>query len=105
MILFVSLILIYTIVCIFGVRLYFYCHSTIKEVRKGVSSILLSYLLFFIFVLIEIPFAIFFPAWLSAKLTIFEHSPNSTMFLLLFGVTVLALSIWKGRAHRPKRAK
>ena len=92
MIIFISLLVIYLLVSIGLVRLYFYLQGLNQKKRDGTFVKLMnSYLLFAFFVLISLPFTIFFPAWLS------ERTPDTTMYFILFGCFVLAIAIWKGR--------
>tara|TARA_B110000211_G_scaffold169736_1_gene191525 strand:- start:785 stop:1102 length:318 start_codon:yes stop_codon:yes gene_type:complete len=98
MIIFISLLVIYLLVSIGLVRLYFYLQGLNQKKRDGTFVKLMnSYLLFAFFVLISLPFTIFFPAWLSEKLEVVERTPDTTMYFILFGCFVLAIAIWKGR--------
>jgi len=98
---FIVAILVYVIACIIGVRAYFSLMSKSKiKLKNSLTQIISSYILFGVFVITVIPFAIFFPAWLSEKLMIIERTSTSTIILILFGCFVLALSIWKGRNYR-----
>ncbi|MDN7134968.1 hypothetical protein J6J28_04405 [Pseudidiomarina sp. 1ASP75-5] len=98
MTLYLILIAGYMLVCIAAVRAYFYCQNKLKSYKDSLPLTLLSYMFFFVFILIEIPFAIFFPAWLSERFSVIERTSNNTMLLLLFGVFTLAFSIWQGRS-------
>ena len=103
MTIFLFLILIYIILCVSGVKVYFHLQNRNKtKVQSTFKEHSFSYLLFVLFIFLEIPFAIFFPAWLSEKLAVVERTSESTMYFLLLGCLVLAFSIWKGRKFRPK---
>lgn len=100
MTIFITLIIIYMLVSYFGVRIYFCFQNGLKDKKNSLSKLVFTYLIFFLFILVEIPFVIFFPAWISEKLDVFERTSETTMFLILFGVVVLIGAIWKGRASR-----
>lgn len=102
MIYFVVLGIIYIALCIFGFKLYFFLQRKNLNTRGEFKKVVVSYVLFILFVCIEIPFAIFFPAWLNAKLNVLSKSSESIMYLLLFGVIVLGFSLWNARKDRPK---
>ena len=98
MVFFIVLIFLYILICIGAVRLYFNLQSlNQKSRRNSLYKNINSYLLFACFVCLEIPFAIFFPAWLSEKLQVVERTSDTTMYFLLFGCLVLAVATWKGR--------
>lgn len=98
MLILVALIILYILICIGAFRLYFYLQYLNQQKRSdSLMKNINSYLLFACFICLEIPFAIFFPAWLSEKLHVFERTPNTTMYFLIFGCVVLATAIWKGR--------
>ncbi len=101
MIIFLILMLVYIALCIGGFKGYFYLQN-INDRQKSnrFLKVCYSYVLFAIFICLEIPFALFFPAWLSEKLI--EGASESTIYFLLFGCFVLGMSIWKGRSYRPK---
>lgn len=103
MTLFLFLLIGYVILCIVGVRGYFYLQKrNIEKVGSGFRQIIYSYLLFAIFICLEIPFAIFFPMWLNEKLTVVDRTSQTTMCFLLLGCLTLALATWKGRASKPE---
>lgn len=95
---FIIAILVYVILCLIGVRVYFFLMSKNKiKLKNSVTQIICSYILFGTFVITVIPFAVFFPAWISEKLMVIERTSASTITLILFGCFVLALSLWKGK--------
>lgn len=90
-------IVVYILICYWGVRIYF---SSVAKAHKGIDSPitrnLVIYALFFAFIAIELPVAIFFPAWLSEKLMVFKRTSEITAILLAFGSCVLIGAVWKG---------
>lgn len=103
MIIFLILILAYITLCIAGFRGYFYLQEINQSYKANkVLKVFYSYVLFAVFICIEIPFALFFPAWLSAELMIWDEVAESTVYFLIFGCLVLGISIWKGKKYRPK---
>lgn len=103
MILYALLTVLYAVTCVIGFKLYFYLQGrnmaqSYNRLNKGI----VTYLLFLVFILLEIPFTIFFPFWLNSKLIVFETSKTSLMYLLLFGCFILAVALWFGRKSRPK---
>lgn len=99
---FIVLGILYIALCIFGFKLYFFLQRKNLNTRDKLKKSIASYALFILFICIEIPFAIFFPAWLNTQLNVLEKSSESTMYLLIFGVAVLSLSIWNARKDRPE---
>lgn len=102
MVSFVFLMPVYVFLCISGFKLYF--HLQIKntnQTQNKLKKVIITYGLFACFILLEIPFAIFFPTWLSEKLDIVELTSETRIYFLLFGCLVLAFSIWSGRKSRP----
>lgn len=102
MIYFITLGIVYIALCILGFKLYFFLQQKNLNTRGKLKKGIASYALFMLFICIEIPFAIFFPAWLNARLNVLDKNSESTMYLILFGVVVLSLSIWNARKDRPK---
>jgi hypothetical protein len=103
MIEFSILIFIYIGICIGGFKLYFYLQGkNMDHANNRLRKWIVTYFLFAFFILLEIPFAIFFPFWLNNKLMVVEQSTNSSMYLLLSGCLVLAIALWYGRKSRPK---
>ena len=92
----------YIALCMLGFKLYFFLQQKNLHTRDKFKKGIASYALFILFICIEIPFAIFFPVWLNTRLNVLEKSSESTMYLLIFGVVVLSLSIWNARKDRPK---
>jgi len=91
---FVVIILAYILACYLGVRFYFYMVFLVQNSFAGpVIKIIYSYLLFALFVLLEVPFAIFFPLWVFDKLGVAEPAQTITVSLIIFGCVVLAVSI------------
>ncbi len=89
--------------CYLGVRLYFFLGIWVgNHITGSAYKIIYRYLLFGIFVVLEIPFAIFFPAWAFNKFKIVEYTPTTTMSFILFGCLVLSISVWKGNVYRKK---
>jgi hypothetical protein len=102
MIYFVIFGVMYIALCILGFKLYFFLQQKNLHTRDKLKKGIVSYALFILFICIEIPFAIFFPAWLSTRLNVLDKSSESTLYLLILGVIVLSLSIWKARKDRPE---
>lgn len=102
MISYIVIIAIYIVLSVLGFKLYFFLQNKNLDTKSKLKKVVASYTLFILFIFIEIPFAIFFPAWLNAKLNVFNQSSNYTMYLLLFGTLVLCFSIWYARNDRPK---
>ena len=100
---FIIIILTYVFLCVKGVDSYFYLQSkNMSQTHNKLKKNIVTYLLFVLFVLLEIPFAIFFPVWLSEKLMVVEGNSEMRIIFLLFGCLVLGFSIWKGRNSKPK---
>jgi len=89
-------VFLYIVACYLGIRGYFagagYLHQRLHN--KAIRSVLL-YPWFLAFVVVEVPFGIFFPAWLSEKWSVFPRTPGTTTGLLLFGSCCLALAAWR----------
>jgi len=97
---FVLLNLMYIFGCYLCARTYFYFMDFLRQSPKNVFiRNLMIYGLFIVFVIIEIPFAIFFPAWISEKMAIFERTSFTTGGLILFGFFVLVISALLGRKN------
>ncbi|HCD12483.1 MAG: hypothetical protein JG763_911 [Shewanella sp.] len=92
----------YIALCMLGFKLYFFLQQKNLNTRDKLKKGIVSYVLFILFICIEIPFTIFFPVWLNTKLNVIKENSESTMYLLIFGVVVLGLSIWHARKDRPK---
>lgn len=102
MISFLILMSIYIALCIVGFKGYFYLQCKVKSLKSNnLSKAIYSYTLFIVFICVEIPFAIFFPAWINSKLMMLDENTATTASMLLFGCFVLAISIWKGKSYRP----
>ena len=87
-----------------GVRLYIRLKVFVTNFAKRKTlRVLLEYGVFVLFILIEIPFSIFFPAWISEKLAVIERTPNTTASLIVFGCVVLAFSVWLGNRAEARR--
>ncbi|WP_419148870.1 hypothetical protein [Pseudoalteromonas 'SMAR'] len=99
MLLFTAIIILYISTCISLFKLYFFLQKKNQQSSSAIS-VIASYLLFACFIIIAVPFAIFFPAWINVKLGAISGPESSTM-LILFGCVVLAMSIWQGRKSRP----
>jgi hypothetical protein len=94
---FALLLLAYALACYGGIR--GYCSVAVKiykQTQQPPVQRLLTNVWFLAFVVIEIPFAIFFPAWLAEKLSIFAPGSFSTGGLILLGAATLAAATWKG---------
>jgi hypothetical protein len=101
MIVFTFLMFVYVFLCMFGFKLYFHLRSrTISKNYSKFKKDILSYLLSTCFIVLEIPFAIFFPAWLGEELMIVERTSESSMYFLLFGCLVLAIALWNSRKYQ-----
>lgn len=101
---FLALVIVafYIMACIWGFKWYFYVQNLVKvsKFRVFLKNIC-NFMLFIIFICIEVPFAIFFPAWVNAKLMIIDENAGTTSSMLLFGCFVLIISVWKGKAYHP----
>jgi hypothetical protein len=65
--------------------------------RNGILYRILEYLLFLPFVLLVVPVSIFFPAWLSELLGVFQPTAKATSILLFVGMLALVVSVAFGR--------
>lgn len=92
---FVAVIIAYISICYLGAKLYFllvanaYQKSWSNIIKKCVVAIL-----FLGFAIVEIPIAIFFPAWANAKLEVMGNERASTSALIMFGCFVLLVTLW-----------
>jgi len=53
--------------------------------------------LWLVFVALLVPFAVFFPAWLSEAMSVWVRTETLTMGFILFGSIVLATVVFLGR--------
>jgi hypothetical protein len=94
---FILVVALYVYVCYLGIRGYWliagYLH---QKFHAPVTRTVLLHGWFLIFVIVEVPISIFFPAWLSGRWGIFAPEPRTTALLLLFGCATLALAAWRG---------
>lgn len=81
---------------------FFFQDRNSKRATNTLNKNVIDYALFAGFICLQIPFSIFFPAWLSEKLEVVERTSDNTMYFLLFGCVVLAISMWIGWKSRPK---
>ncbi|ATG79661.1 hypothetical protein [Pseudoalteromonas sp. 1_2015MBL_MicDiv] len=65
----------------------------IRAQIKG--KIVLEYIAALIFIALYIPYSFFFPTWLSEYFVIWERTSDITAMMILFGVVVSALAIFK----------
>ena len=94
---FVVSILVYFWSCLAVVKF----HKHVSEKLKLVNRLTLinlcgQYIWFLLFIVTYIPFSIFFPAWLNAKLNIVQESQNMTTVFILSGCLTLAITMWLG---------
>lgn len=47
--------------------------------------------------MLYLPYSFFFPAWLSEYFSVRDRTPNLTTFMLVFGMVVSALAMFKPR--------
>ncbi len=98
------LLIIAVFVCIYfcylAAKYYFIIQRGFDKTIKGNSKrLFFSYSLFLAFILIEIPIALFFPAWVSEVLEVIKYTPESTAGLIVIGCCVLVFSVIYGYKH------
>jgi len=94
---FVVVILIYIYICYLGVRFYFFTIFSVNQFFQNVvARNLVAYVLFVIFISIEIPLAVFFPLWSGEKIVAINHNSTAAGILVVFGCCVLVFSCWLG---------
>ena len=95
---------VYWFVCILGFKLYVQVANCIgQQIRTRAIRTMLLYIWFLGFVFCEVPFAFFFPAWLSESLEVFSPQPLTTGLLIMFGAVTFAFSgwyAWRGETAR-----
>ena len=64
--------------------------------RKILGKLVFEYVAWLLFIIIYIPYSIFFPAWFSESLALWQRTPNTTAVMILFGVTVMVFGVYKG---------
>ena len=103
LLLFTMSIFVYFYICYFFARLYFSRKRFKKEVSKNkLAKIITEYVFFLTFISLEIPFAFFFPAWISNKLIVTQNNPINTILLIFFGAIVLVISLSLGYRRAKK---
>ena len=45
--------------------------------------------------MLYLPYSFFFPAWLSEYFAVWERTPNLTAFMLILGMVVSAIGLFK----------
>lgn len=94
---FILVIFLYMYACYLAIRGYFFVASYLhQKFHNNVARSALLYAWFLAFAAVEVPFGIFFPAWVSEKWKIFAREPTTTTLLILFGCASLALAAWRG---------
>ncbi len=102
--LFIFLIIVYICVCYFAVRVIWWSRSRITAtVVSGVKRVVIEWSVSLIFLILFIPFGVFFPAWLSESMEVVERTRNITAGLILFGSAVLAASAFLGQRKSIER--
>lgn len=97
LIIFFVAIITYMAICYLGARLYFsFVVNTHQKTWSKLTKGSVLAILFLGFIIIEIPFSIFFPAWVSAKLGIMvdEQGREFTSAFIGFGCFVLLSTLW-----------
>jgi len=84
----------------FGIIIYYFSCVYIAKanvaIRKNIrGKIFLEYIAWIIFIVLYLPYSFFFPAWLSEYLAVWERTPNSTTFMLFFGMVVSVIGMFK----------
>lgn len=93
--LFILAMPIYFYMCYLGMRTYFFVAIYTHQNFPKVVVHLALFVWLIIFALFLLP-VLFFPAWLSEKLVIFERSSTITSILILLGGVVLVMTLWRG---------
>ena len=94
---FVVSFVVYIGICLATVKLHKHVADNLKRVnRRNLLNLCSQYILFLLFIVTYIPFSIFFPAWLNAKLSIVQESQNVTTVFILLGCLTLAITMWLG---------
>lgn len=94
---FVLMLLLYGFACYCGALMYLTVAAAIrKSIPNRFAMYVLLYGWFLIFLAIEVPIGIFFPAWLSERLEIFPRESLTTALLILLGCGTLATVVWNG---------
>ncbi len=95
---FILVLFVYAYLCYLVVFAYFNLMARIKmSITNKIIRTFYQYALFLVFLVVDIPFSIFFPAWVSEKFLVIEHSSTSTLNLILLGCCVLVLTLWIGK--------
>jgi hypothetical protein len=63
--------------------------------RKIRGKIPLEYLMWFVFIIIYIPYSFYFPAWLTEYFPIWQRTQNTTMIMLFIGMVVSVYCLFK----------
>lgn len=89
----------------FGLIIYFVSCLYIAKANVAVRSkikgkIALEYIAWLVFIILYIPYSLFFPAWLSEYLVVWERTPNLTAAMIILGAVVSAIAMLKaGRVN------
>lgn len=94
---FVVVMFVFAYVCYLGFRGYFFVAVKMRQhvSQQAMRTVLLS-VWFLAFVVVEMPFAVFFPWWLGERWNVFEAGQTPRAILILFGCATLATAIWFG---------
>src|SRR6187402_996574 len=96
-IVFVAAIIAHIVLCYMCTKLYFsLVANTYQRAWGDVRKNCVAAILFLVFVIVEIPLAIFFPAWANAKLEVIgsDHGRAFTSAFIIFGCFVLLSTLW-----------
>ena len=63
--------------------------------RKVFGNLVFEYVAWLLFIVIYIPYSIFFPAWLSESLALWHRTQNTTLAMIIFGTVVCVFGIYK----------
>lgn len=81
--------IVYFLSCIYIAK----ANVTVRSKIKG--KVVLEYIVWLAFIILYIPYSIFFPAWLSECLVVWERTPDLTAAMIILGCGVSAIAIFK----------
>jgi len=84
----------------FGLSIYFLSCIYIAKANVAVrgkikGKVILEYIAWLVFIILYIPYSIFFPAWLSEYLVVWERTPDLTAAMIILGCVASAIAIFK----------
>ena len=99
---FLIAIVAYLAICYFSVNGFLVLRRRLEGSKPvGFLRYTLAFVVAVLFLILWLPFGIFFPAWLSESMEIVERTPNVTMGFVLFGgAVVTVLTVLAGRRQR-----